>query len=319
MLGTLLLVLIPFAAPPTAQDGSSPPLPTGPEIQALMTARDWDAAIGALERVVEAQPQNAGAWFQLGYSLHMRGDLARAHDAHLKAAELGGTMRPTALYNHACSHALLDEPEKALEALTEAVDAGFANAAQVRTDPDLASLREDGRYRRLLERLDGSPAAAPAATSTDDARPSGETIDVAALPAERRFDFRVGDWDKSIRGVVYERETVEPILGGAALMVRSTAVPTGAETNRSFLVHVRPPGEWRQTWISARGHHDVLTGGLRDGALILDQPVLRDRPGSIGRLVYRNVTTDSFEAHWEVSTDAGITWNLEAPIHFQRR
>ena len=45
------------------------------------------------------------AWFRLGYSLHALGRLDAAITAHRKAAEFAN-IRPVALYNLGCAHAL---------------------------------------------------------------------------------------------------------------------------------------------------------------------------------------------------------------------
>jgi len=59
----------------------------------------------------------------------------------------------TVRYNLACSLALTQDTEAALQALTEAIGLGFENVDLLRTDDDLASLREDPRYVRLVAAL----------------------------------------------------------------------------------------------------------------------------------------------------------------------
>ncbi len=65
---------------------------------------------------------------------------------------------PTALYNSACAYSLLGNKEKATAFLTKAVAAGFDDIELVKTDPDLASIREDEAYKKIVA---SAPQAVP--------------------------------------------------------------------------------------------------------------------------------------------------------------
>lgn len=56
----------------------------------------------------------------------------------------------TAAYNVACGYALWGKKDEALDWLELSVKSGFAKIDHVRQDPDLDSLRNEKRYRRLL-------------------------------------------------------------------------------------------------------------------------------------------------------------------------
>ncbi len=60
---------------------------------------------------------------------------------------------PGALYNIACSFALVGRPEEALSALSRAVGHGYANHAHMSKDADLASLHADLRFHAILQVL----------------------------------------------------------------------------------------------------------------------------------------------------------------------
>jgi Flp pilus assembly protein TadD len=60
---------------------------------------------------------------------------------------------PTVHYNLACSLALCGKPETALEVLERAVELGYSDVAHLLEDEDLASVREEERFRTLVERL----------------------------------------------------------------------------------------------------------------------------------------------------------------------
>jgi predicted esterase len=71
------------------------------------------------------------------------------------AAALGVACRiepanPRLWYNRACALSLSGLRSPALDALERAVDAGFADAGLMRSDPDLAAVRDSKRFRALL-------------------------------------------------------------------------------------------------------------------------------------------------------------------------
>ncbi|MFG0284929.1 MAG: TPR end-of-group domain-containing protein [Phycisphaerales bacterium JB039] len=114
---------------------------------------DWPAAIDGYRLIVEREPDNARAWFRLGFALHADGRIAEALEAHLKAAEFPEG-RGTALYNAACACALLGHHDAALATLDEAVTAGFRNLRHLRDDPDFAPYHDDERYQAVVDRIE---------------------------------------------------------------------------------------------------------------------------------------------------------------------
>ena len=57
-----------------------------------------------------------------------------------------------AWYNMACAYALSGHKDKALEALSKAVENGFADPEHMKKDKDLDSLRNDPRFKKILKR-----------------------------------------------------------------------------------------------------------------------------------------------------------------------
>ena len=57
---------------------------------------------------------------------------------------------PAMLYNVACVYSRLGERRRAIEALGQAVAAGYENFSWLRNDPDLDALREDADYKTLM-------------------------------------------------------------------------------------------------------------------------------------------------------------------------
>jgi len=61
---------------------------------------------------------------------------------------------PVARYNLCCSYALLGQKEEAIGALRRAVRCGYRDADHLRTDPDVNALRDDPRFRMILDSLE---------------------------------------------------------------------------------------------------------------------------------------------------------------------
>jgi hypothetical protein len=115
---------VSFAREPGAPCPACAPAPEKPSAVALKkSARahaergDWGPAIEAWAAALEVEPKDAAARYAL-----------------------------------ACCLARAGRNGPAFDALERAVAEGYANGAQLRKDPDLASLRGDPRWARLLDR-----------------------------------------------------------------------------------------------------------------------------------------------------------------------
>ena len=56
-------------------------------------------------------------------------------------------------YNLGCSYSLMNQPDEAFEALTKAVELGYADYDWMKTDTDLNNLHTDPRFESLLSWL----------------------------------------------------------------------------------------------------------------------------------------------------------------------
>ncbi len=285
-----LTILLTAATLLAASSAAADDTPTMADIAPHIQAQEWDEALPLLKRVVEAEPDNGQAVFYLAYATHASGDIKAALKLHQRAATFDN-FRPIATYNIACAHALLGHEDQAIAALKKAIAGGFGNLEQVEGDGDFDSLRDHAEFKAILAGLRKA------------AEPVGDLIDLASLPPERRFDFFAGTWDvQSTNG--QHRVTAGQILDNRVLQING---PNFA----SLITYVPTLKVWKWTWVSNRGHHDVLVGGLDHGRMVLVQKVLRDRPNMIGRTIFSNISQGSFEMDWAVSADDGKTWQRE--------
>jgi hypothetical protein len=152
-------------------------MPDGPqakEAQQALENGDQEAAIQILRKLVKQEPANHQAAVALARLLQDQG-IALSHGAEAKqgyalfqeSAQIMRRLRRSrgelmgmdaellqiALYNDACALALDDHPEKAMDALEEAIDSGYSRLAEILDDADLKSLHDLPRFRKLMERL----------------------------------------------------------------------------------------------------------------------------------------------------------------------
>ncbi|MHC4416843.1 MAG: DJ-1/PfpI family protein [Planctomycetota bacterium] len=115
----------------------------------------WSRAAGIYRELVTQDPQDAASWYGLGLVLHRMGRHGEAAPAHKRAAEL--TWYPhRAYYNLACAYAMLGERDKALDALSSAIAAGFANRQWIEQDSELDGIRDDPRFTAIIELIGAS-------------------------------------------------------------------------------------------------------------------------------------------------------------------
>ena len=68
---------------------------------------------------------------------------------------LAWNYRGIALYNLGCAYALLGKNDAAIDALKGSLEAGFDMSDSLGSDSDLDGLRDDPRFKKLVERVGG--------------------------------------------------------------------------------------------------------------------------------------------------------------------
>jgi tetratricopeptide (TPR) repeat protein len=94
-------------------------------------------------------PDDARARIILAVMLVEGGDREGALAEGTKALELSPN-DPMMIYNCACLYARLGEPQRALEALNQAVAGGYKTFGWMEQDPDLASLRTLPEFQKIV-------------------------------------------------------------------------------------------------------------------------------------------------------------------------
>lgn len=110
----------------------------------------WRDAVTLWESVTANNPVNGDFWIQLAEAYYRTGEYARAIATYERALELGAGYPAEAIYRIARCHALAGARDQALDALDRAFARGYRYTGHAQRDPDLASLRDDARYREIV-------------------------------------------------------------------------------------------------------------------------------------------------------------------------
>ena len=177
------------------------------------------------------------AWFFAGLSRHMMGEYEPAIQ-HFQKAEEAGDRGAVARYNIACALAMLGRKEEALESLEKAFALGFRTQSQYASDPDLMSLRDEARFKALMEKM---------------ASPLLEDMNAMAV-----VDLE-GVWETS-PGEEGSRLTIRPLLQGYT--VQFTLADLVGGVTEGMMFYRASDKMWSAEAISETGIHTEWTGRL---------------------------------------------------------
>jgi tetratricopeptide (TPR) repeat protein len=113
---------------------------------------EFEAMTPIYEQALCGDPDDIGT---ISWLAHAYTRIGRVSDGLLLDQRLIGLLPddPTARYNLGCSFAMLGRVEEALETLERAIELGYRDGDLMREDEDLASLRTEPRFQRLLDHL----------------------------------------------------------------------------------------------------------------------------------------------------------------------
>jgi tetratricopeptide (TPR) repeat protein len=256
---------------------------------ALFQAQKWEESIKAYEAITKSEPANNRAWYRLAYSLQATG---KYHEAIAAYQKIAANNNPPVLYNLACAYARVSQKDQAFEWLTKAVKAGFLQIAQLNSDPDLASLRDDTRFKELQAAI--AKLVTPCLYS----------------PEHRHFDFWIGEWDvKTPQGQQAGTNSVQRVVDGCVIFENWTGSQGG--NGKSFNYYDRTDGKWHQLWVGSGGVVINFSGGFKDEAMRYEA-VTTGANGNkaLHRMIFSKVEGDKVRQLWEISTDEGKTWSV---------
>ncbi len=259
------------------------------DANAAYQAKDWPAAAKSYESVVAREPENAMAWFRAGTSQLRLRAFDRAIVSLEKADALGFVPFFTK-YNLACAYAGLGRIDDGFRALNGAIEAGYKNVEQLKSDPDLASLREDARFGAAVEKAER--AAFPCRY---DAR-------------WRAMDFWIGDWNVfNAKGQQVGTNSIHPVDGGCVVQERWTDALGGTGGSMNFFDAAT--GKVTQVWVDAQGTYLEMKGEAKDGSMIVaGNSVAPSGTKTLTKMTLTPLPDGRVRQFFETSTDEGKTW-----------
>lgn len=145
-----------------------------------------------------------------------------------------------------------------------------------------------------------------------------------SAPEASQFDFWVGDWIATWGDTLQATNHIVKILGNCTLH-ENFSDPQRNFFGQSWSVYNPNNKQWQQTWVDSQGGYIALTGGMAGDSVVL-KSAERTVPATISptgkmvsRMVYYNITPNSFAWRWEASTDGGKTWQTNWLINYKRK
>lgn len=268
------------------------------EADKLYQAQKWPEAAKAYEAVTKAEPANSIAWFKLGLSLHSSGEYARAIAAFEQFERLQ-PQQPQGMYRIGRAYAKLGDKDKAIEWLNKAIQAGFLNLQQFSSDPDIASLRDDPRFKELSTRL------------TAASRPC------AVKPEYRQLDFFIGEWDsQNAQGQTVQSTSVKLDLENCVL-IQDDKVPNGYHAI-AWHFYNAALGKWQQKYIDTLGAFTDWDGEVKAGEIRYTE-IAAPGAKAVHRSTFTQLAPDRVRQIWEQSNDGGKTWTRAEYTYIRKK
>jgi len=116
--------------------------------------REQKIELNFLERVAKRIPKETWVLKPLGDLYTRCGEFEKGLQVDLNLTQLC-PQEPEVWYNLGCSFALLERTADAIVALQKAVEFGYTDAEYMRKDEDLATIRNQPEFERLVRGLEG--------------------------------------------------------------------------------------------------------------------------------------------------------------------
>jgi tetratricopeptide (TPR) repeat protein len=140
----------------------SPSIDLTPDLRGRVEALGLDFLAQFLEAAVASRPEQTEALIELGHVYTRQGRIEEGLRIDQRLVCLF-PHDPTVHYNLACSLAMLQRGDEALDALERSVELGYCDLRFMQSDSDLAHLHDEPRFERLVQRLGAETSGRPAA------------------------------------------------------------------------------------------------------------------------------------------------------------
>jgi tetratricopeptide (TPR) repeat protein len=272
------------------------------EASAAYEAKDWTKAAklyAELSKLPDAPPR---VWLRLGASLRSLGKYDEALTAFDKATQSGAGQFGE--YGKATVFGALKQPEKAFTSLDKALQQGYADADTLGSDPNLAALREDARFGKLMEQ------------AKKNQRP-------CAYAAEnRQFDFWLGEWNAvTTQGAIPAGDSKIELILEDCVVLENWKSKNNPYAGKSYNIYNQSLKRWEQYWVDNVGGNIFFHGEPKDGVMEYWTEEIPQPDGTKLKrhLQFFPVGRDTVRQFSQGSTDGGKTWHVEYDFTYNRK
>ncbi|MBT4034147.1 MAG: hypothetical protein HOB84_09375 [Candidatus Marinimicrobia bacterium] len=265
------------------------------QAQQLEADKKFKEAFKLYEKIHKAAPENNTITFKLAGMAHTSKNYKKAINYYEKLAPNGN---PTVLYNLACSYAIHGKEKKALEALESAISKGFNQLGLMNTDPDLSSIRDSDKFKKIASSVKA----------------------IENEPEAQKFNFWVGEWSVyGLNDAKVGESSIQKILNGNVILENWSGV--GGFTGKSFNHYHMDSGRWIQYWVDQNSGRIYFEGNFDpdQNAMVYFEQVDKDSEKPLRRLTFFNISTDSVRQLSQLSSDYGKNWNVEYDFIYVRK
>jgi tetratricopeptide (TPR) repeat protein len=297
----ILLLVVGFPLRSTAQAASDSEARAAAAAVAY-DAKDWAKAAklyGELSQAPDAPPR---VWLRLGAARRELGKYPEALAAFEKANAAGAALFGE--YGEAAVYTAMKQPEKAFEHLEKAVQQGYAQPEVLSSDPNLAALRADPRFPKVLEQ------------AKKNQRPCAYT------PENRQFDFWVGEWSvTTTQGAVPAGDSEIELILEDCVVQENWKSQNNPYSGKSYNMYNQALKRWEQYWVDNVGGNIFFYGGLKDGVMdyFTDEIPQAGSPALKRHLQFIPMGPDKVRQFSRGSTDGGKTWSVEYDFTYTRK
>ena len=153
-----------------------------------------------------------------------------------------------------------------------------------------------------------------------------QSLSTNDLAPQNYYDFWVGTWElmwedpdgSTAKGV----NVIEKVLNDEVIKENFEGL-TGHNkgyVGKSWSVYNPNTKEWKQTWVDNTGGYLEFTGAIEGDKRIFKREAINRQENKVfQRMVFYDITKNSFTWDWESSLDEGETWTLQWRIYYKRK
>lgn len=304
---TCILLLAALSVTAFAQKKkSTQPRATIARADSLFAAGSQKEAIAVYEAALKdpGAPKDARAWLRVGVAYLNAKEYDKSLQALIKAFHINRAL-PGVRLNIAKVYSATGNIDESVAALDSMIVLGFGNYKVMDSDPDLANLRKDPRFKQLRDR-----AVATA-------------YPCHSLPEAKQFDFWLGTWDVFVTANMSVQAGVNTITRASeGCVILENWEATGPHCGMSMNYYDPVLRKWQQKWVGSG--QDIIE--FNEGEYVGNEMRFKftgtnpDGTTFPGRLTFTNmVESGRVRQHSERTSDGGKTWQTIYDFTYVRK